>query len=106
MTKFNLNDFTRGWLVGNFDPSILKTDACEVAVKRYEAGDTEESHYHKLADEITIVVDGAISMNDEVLMTNDIVLVKKGEAVKFLALADSTLCVIKVPFARDDKYIV
>lgn len=31
-----LNDMFRGWVVGNFDPSLWKTDDVEVAVKTYK----------------------------------------------------------------------
>ena len=33
---FNLKDFTKGWFVGNFDKSIIKTSDVEVAVKEYK----------------------------------------------------------------------
>ena len=38
----NLDKMIGGWFIGNFEPSLLKTNDCEVAVKRYNKGD-----YHK-----------------------------------------------------------
>jgi hypothetical protein len=29
----------KGWFVGDFTPTAFKTDACEVAVKTYKAGE-------------------------------------------------------------------
>ena len=55
-----LKNFTKGWVVGNFEPSLLKTDDFEVAVKYYKAGDYEEKHYHKVATEITIISEGSV----------------------------------------------
>ena len=42
-SELKLNTFTRGWFLGKFDPSIIKTDF-EVAVKEYKAGDHEKAH--------------------------------------------------------------
>lgn len=36
-----LDDMTRGWFVGNFEPSLYITNDVEVAVKQYKAGDFE-----------------------------------------------------------------
>ena len=30
-----LRDMKRGWFIGDFEPSLLKTRDCEVAVKSY-----------------------------------------------------------------------
>ena len=45
LQRYNLNVFTKGWFVGNFSPSLLATDAVEVAAKRYRAGDSEGAHF-------------------------------------------------------------
>ena len=39
MKKFNLDSMHKGWFVGDFTPSVLNTEKCEVAVKRYKKGD-------------------------------------------------------------------
>ena len=101
-----LNDMFRGWVVGNFEPSLYKTDDVEVAVKRYNAGDKEEKHYHKVATEITIVVSGMVLMNGVTYNSGDIITIEPGEATDFESLSDSITTVIKLPCAKDDKYIV
>ena len=45
----NLDKMIGGWFIGNFEPSLFKTNDCEVAVKRYNKGDYEGHHYHKIA---------------------------------------------------------
>jgi len=96
----------RGWVVGNFEPSLFKTDDVEVAVKKYIAGDKEEKHYHKIATEITIVTSGMVLMNGVVYNEGDIITIEPGEATDFEALSDSKTTVIKIPCVKDDKYIV
>ena len=35
MYKKQLDDMTKGWFIGNFEPSLMKTNDVEVAVKHY-----------------------------------------------------------------------
>jgi len=99
-----LADMFRGWFVGNFSPTVLKTGACEVACKRYRAGEREDCHYHKLATEVTLVVEGRIAMNGIQWSAGDIVVVEPNETVEFEALEDAVTVVVKVPGASNDKY--
>ena len=39
MAKSELKNFTKGWFVGNFDPSLIKTNDIEIGVKEYKSGD-------------------------------------------------------------------
>ncbi|MCK7510366.1 MAG: hypothetical protein MZV70_44165 [Desulfobacterales bacterium] len=49
---------TRGWFIGDFSPTALETEAVEVAVKYYNAGTCEERHFHKIATEVTWILQG------------------------------------------------
>lgn len=102
----HLDDMVRGWFVGNFEPTLYKTNDCEVAVKGYKAGVYEEKHYHKVATEITVIVKGKVRMFDREFSEGDIIVVEPGDATDFTALTDATNVVVKLPGANDDKYIV
>lgn len=106
MTIGHLDDMTKGWFVGNFEPSIYKTNDCEVAVKEYKKGDKERKHYHKVATEITVIVKGRVRMFDTVYSKGDIVVVEPGDATAFEALEDVINVVVKIPGANNDKYEV
>jgi quercetin dioxygenase-like cupin family protein len=106
MILHKLKDMFRGWVVGNFEPSLYKTDDVEVAVKNYKAGDKEEKHYHKIATEITIISDGKVRMNGTIYGSGDIVTIEPGEATDFEVLEDTITMVVKLPCVKDDKYIV
>ena len=101
-----LSEMFRGWVVGNFEPTLYKTDDVEVAVKEYKAGDKEEKHYHKIATEITVNVSGHVLMNGLTYSSGDIITIEPGEATDFEALSDAKTTVIKIPCVKDDKYIV
>ncbi len=100
-----LDDMIKGWFVGNFDPTLIKTNEVEVAVKKYKAGDSEETHYHKIATEITVVVSGRIRMNGKEYVAGDIIVMEPGEATDFEALEDTSCTVVKYPGANNDKYL-
>ena len=99
-----LDDMTKGWFVGNFEPSLYKTNNCEVAVKKYSKGDYEKKHYHKIATEITVVVKGKVRMFDQVFNEGNMIVVEPGEATDFEALEDSVNVVVKIPGVNNDKY--
>ncbi len=100
-----LEDMIRGWFVGNFKPTALQTDACEVGVKHYRAGDYESTHYHRIATEITVVVSGRVRMLGSTYVSGDIVTVPPMTATDFEVLEDAITVVVKVPGASNDKYI-
>ena len=101
----HLDRMVKGWFVGGFAPAVFETNACEVAVKRYKAGDKEDNHYHKIATEITVVLTGSIKMAGKIWSAGDIVVLEPGEATAFEALTDATNVVVKVPGALEDKYL-
>lgn len=104
MKRAFLNEMVKGWFVGNFEPSLYKTNDVEVAVKRYRKGDYEGSHYHKIATEITVIVEGKVRMFHEVFEEGEIVVAEPGDITDFEALADTVNVVVKLPGANNDKY--
>jgi len=105
MKVAKLEDMVKGWFVGNFDPTLIKTNDVEVAVKEYKKGDCEEKHYHKIATEITVIVSGRVKMNGVEYSKGDIVVIEPNEATDFEALEDTVNTVVKFPGANNDKYL-
>ncbi len=99
-----LDEMVGGWLVGDFEPTCLRTTACEVACKRYAAGARETAHVHRVATEITLIASGRVTMNGRTLTAGDIVVIEPGEATDFAALEDVTTVVVKLPSVIGDKY--
>ena len=106
MKLFNLDDMTKGWFIGNFTPTVLPTNQVEVAVKRYKAGEYEPAHYHKIATEITVIIDGEVRMNGALYLQGDIIVIEPNQATDFLAITDVSTTVVKFPGALGDKYLV
>ena len=104
MELFKLADMTKGWFVGDFTPSVFSTSEAEVAVKRYKAGETEEAHFHKVATEITLVLDGTVEMCGRRINAGEIVKLAPGEITPFQAVTDVTTVVVKLPSIKGDKH--
>lgn len=102
----SLDDMVGGWIVGNFEPTCLKTTACEVACKHYQAGAVEAAHVHRIATEVTLVAAGRVTMNGRTFGAGDIIVLEPGEATDFHALEPTTTVVVKMPSAIGDKYPV
>ena len=105
MKTAKLNEMIKGWFIGNFNPSLFKTNDVEVAVKEYKKGDHEGKHYHKIATEYTCIISGRVKMNGTEYGKGDIVVMEPGEATDFECLEDDTTnVVVKIPGANNDKY--
>jgi quercetin dioxygenase-like cupin family protein len=102
-----IENFTKGWVIGNYVPSLIQTKDIEIGIKEYSEGEEEEAHIHKVSTEITIVLSGEIEMNGSPHYKGDIITIEKEEEGKFKALSDNVVLVcIKTPSDPLDKYIV
>ena len=101
-----MQDMVKGWFIGNFKPTALLTKDVEVAVKKYKAGEYEPSHYHKIATEITVIIEGEVRMNRIAYSSGDIIVLEPNQATDFLAITDVLTTVVKLPGASNDKYIL
>ncbi len=106
MKKTKLSEMKGGWFIGNFCPSVYKSQEFEVAVKSYNAGDVEAKHLHKISTEFTVVISGKVTINDEIILPGTIVELKPGEVSAFKVLEDAITIVVKVPSIQNDKYII
>jgi len=104
LERHALDHFTKGWFVGNFSPTILPSDAVEVAIKHYKAGDHETSHHHKVATELTAIVSGRVWMAGEEIGPGEIIKLEPGHSSDFTAITDAVTVVVKMPCVAGDKY--
>lgn len=105
MKSYRVSDMTKGWFVGDFEPSVIRSKDVEVGLKTYCAGDYEAPHFHKEAVEITVIVQGEAVMFDQVFRAGDIIEVERGDVTDFTARTDVTTLVVKLPSVAGDKYL-
>ena len=66
MKRYKLSESgDRGWFVGAFDRAIWKTDLFEVAYMFNPKGDMSESHVHKIAKELSLIVKGHVIVGEK-----------------------------------------
>ena len=106
MIQHQLDDMVRGWFIGDFDPVAHRSGEVEVAIKHYRAGDAEPRHVHKISTELTAVISGNVRMNGRELGAGEILTLEPGEPCDFLAVSDAVVVAVKVPAAKDDKYLL
>ena len=106
MKTARIEDFVRGWFVGNFEPTLIQTNDVEVAYKTYKAGDREDKHYHKIATEISIVTKGVVMMNGKEYRKGDIIVMEPNDVADFSVIEDAENIVVKIPSVNNDKYII
>src|SRR6185436_1195913 len=107
MKVLSLKDFTRGWIVGKFEPNLYTKDY-ELGFKYYQKGECEKFHTHLLSDEVTIVLLGEIQMNYQVYREGDIIIQEKGEFTDFICLSDKAITEVYRPDGSfpNDKIII
>ncbi len=96
----------KGWFVGDFEPSVLRSKDFEVAIKAYKSGDSEDAHVHKIATELTVIISGEVEMNGQLFGAGSILLLEPGEKAAFAAIKDAVTVVVKTPSVSNDKYSV
>lgn len=101
-----LDEFTRGWFVGDFEPSVEKTAAFEVGVLSHRKGEKWPKHYHKIAREINLLLEGHMDINGQEIFPGTIFIIEPEEIAKPTFHADCKVLVIKTPSIQGDKYEV
>jgi hypothetical protein len=105
MGSAKINDFIGGWFVGNFEPSLCKTNDVEIGIKYYKTGDCEGYHHHKIATEFTAIILGKVLMDGITYEAGEIITIRPNFSTNFEAIEDTVTVVVKIPGANNDKYI-
>lgn len=106
MKTGKLIDFYRGWVIGDFEPSLLRTKNFEVGILKHPKGERWPAHYHKIATEYNILIQGSMRLCDIELTAGDTFVLEPNEIADPIFHEDCTIVCVKVPSDISDKYIV
>jgi len=106
MQIYNLENYTRGWFIGDFEPSLFKTDQFEVSIQHYKKGEFVHPHTHKVATEYNVLISGSMSIQGKELKPNDIFILEPNEITDPIYHEDCTILIVKIPCVKNDKYLV
>lgn len=101
-----LESFKGGWFIGNFEPSVLKTQDFEVAIHHYRANQEWSAHMHKIATEYNVLIDGRMRVCNKELVPGDVFIIEPNEIAAPIYHTNCTILIIKVPSVPGDKYLV
>jgi quercetin dioxygenase-like cupin family protein len=106
MIVSNIKNYSNGWFIGNFEPSLLKTVAFEVAHHFYAKGFKGIPHTHRIALEYNYIVSGSLIASEKTLGTGDIFVYEPNDVSDVVFLEDTNLIIIKTPSIPNDKEII
>jgi quercetin dioxygenase-like cupin family protein len=106
MKVTKLSETYRGWVIGDFDPSILRTKDFEVGILSHSKGEKWPAHYHKVAVEYNILISGKMRLCGVELEAGDIFILEPMEIADPVFHEDCTIVCIKVPSDTKDKYLL
>lgn len=106
MTIYKLKSFYRGWFIGNFAPSVLKTEDFEVGILEHKKGEEWPAHFHEKSLEINYLIEGKMKIQNKLLVAGDIFVLNKYEIADPEFIEDCKLVVIKTPSVPGDKVLV
>ncbi len=99
-------DFVRGWLIGDFEPSIIRATDFEVGLLHHAAGEKWPFHYHKEAVEINYLLKGSMKLNGLHLSAGTRFIMPRNMIACPEFLENCVILCIKVPSVPKDKYII
>ena len=106
MKVTRLSDYTRGWVIGDFEPSVLRTKDFEVAVLTHKQGEQWPAHYHKEGIEYNILISGKMVIQGTELNAGDVFVLDRYEVADPVFLEDCKVVCVKTPSIPSDKFEV
>lgn len=101
-----ISDYVRGWFIGNFEPTVLKTKDFEVGILNHKKGEKWPAHYHKESIEYNVLMKGRMIIQERELSDGDVFVFEKGEIADPVFLEDCIVVCVKVPSIPSDKFEV
>jgi len=106
MITRNINEFWRGWFIGNFDPAVLKTDHFEVGLLTHLKDEKWPKHYHAQHTEYNLLVKGTMKICGKTINEGELFILEPNEIADPEFLEDCTVLCVKQPSIPGDKYEV
>lgn len=104
MRVSNISEYTKGWFVGDFEPSLFKNPHFEVAHHKHKRNEKTVRHYHKETTELNYILKGTLMVSGCLLRAGQMWTYEKNEVSNVQFLDDVELIVVRWPSIPSDKY--
>lgn len=104
--KHRIENFTRGWFIGDFEPSVEKNKNVEVGYMTYSKNERVDYHYHEHCREINLLIKGTINNAGVIINEGDIFIFEPFSVAIPIFLEDSIIVVFKDKCSNNDKVIL
>jgi dTDP-glucose pyrophosphorylase len=104
--QIDLSNYVRGWLIGDFEPSIKKTTEFEIGFEYYKKDQKCAFHYHSETKEINILISGVMIINNIPIYKDTIFILEKNMICCPLFIQNCIILSIKLPSLPKDKFII
>lgn len=104
MKLLDFSNMTGGWFVGDFAPTAFHSKDFEVAFKIHKKDEVWDTHYHKQATEINLLVRGKMRIQDQEINAGQIFIMYPWEIADPIFLEDCELVIVKTPSVVGDKF--
>lgn len=102
IAKHRIENFKGGWFVGDFEPSLMKSNI-EVGYQKHPKGEKITPHYHRKGREYTFVIRGSEIINGQVFKAGDIFVIEPYTVAEIEILEDLEVMVVKEFSGEYDK---
>lgn len=106
MITANVKDFTKGWMIGDFEPSVLRTNCFEFARQFHPKGFVGQRHVHDQSTEYNYIASGRLLASGKELSKGDMFIYAPGEVSEVTFLEDTDTIIIRTPSIPTDKRLV
>ena len=103
----NLGKFVRGWFVGNFHPTLLRTSDFEVGINIHKKTvDSYDFHYHEEVEEFNILIWGNMILNNVNITQGQYFNVKPRQITCSIYTEDTMILCVKSISSPKDKFLI
>jgi len=102
----DIRNYTRGWLIGDFEPNIKRVSEYEIGLLTHKKNEQWGFHYHRVAIEINVLVSGKMIINNQPIYAGDIFVFEPNVIACPIFSEECKIICIKIPSRPSDKYII
>lgn len=104
--NYDVSGYTRGWIIGNFEPSIIKTTDYELGILSHDENEKWDFHYHKESDEINFLFEGEMLLNGVDIKQGQVFIIPKNQIACPKFKTKCRIACVKIPSVPGDKNII